>query len=315
MDSSSMDSLSMDSGLGLAALKAQLLWLIVDGKRSEEDDAGMRTVLEVKNSFLQLESYSPLPRSASFPSVDASRRREQLHRTAQQVYEATGMAETDAVTASTLLRHVLQHFAGAAKAAKAAKDVDAPTGNARTAAPSTSSARVQLPVSPDLRAPLICQTSLMIRNLPFDFTRTSLRNLLQNLGLLEMLNFLYLPLRGKDGASLGYAFLNAVNLGAVAKIVRCLHGMTQPGSASQESRLAIQANIQAPNLPALIAKYRNSGVMHNDVPRSMKPVLLRDGVEIQFPPPTLTLARPEWLRDCLSARVDAGAVEWASSLM
>jgi len=45
-------------------------------------------------------------------------------------------------------------------------------------------------------------------------------------------------------------------------------------------------------LASHVERYRNSPVMHEDVADSFKPVLLKDGKRIAFPPPTKRLKAP-----------------------
>merc|ERR1719498_778285 len=45
-------------------------------------------------------------------------------------------------------------------------------------------------------------------------------------------------------------------------------------------------------LDAHVDRYRNSPLMHEAVPDMYKPVLLKDGIRISFPPPTKKLRAP-----------------------
>merc|ERR1719461_2657977 len=54
------------------------------------------------------------------------------------------------------------------------------------------------------------RTTLMLRNLPLDYTRDMLLQLLDKEGFAGKYDFIYLPVDFKTRAGLGYAFLNMV---------------------------------------------------------------------------------------------------------
>ena len=66
-------------------------------------------------------------------------------------------------------------------------------------------------------------------------------------------------------------------------------------SSSPLATLTVGLNSQLTSLSELTEKYRNSMMMHPDVPDSMKPVLLFRSWERPFPSPTHALHRPPWV--------------------
>merc|ERR1712064_173357 len=52
------------------------------------------------------------------------------------------------------------------------------------------------------------RTTIMLKNLPTNYSRNSLVNLLNSQGLEGLFNFIYLPVDFRSGTNLGYATIN-----------------------------------------------------------------------------------------------------------
>lgn len=146
-------------------------------------------------------------------------------------------------------------------------------------------------------------TTVMLRNLPNNYSRSMLMEMLDTEGFLGQYNFFYLPIDFKSGASLGYAFVNLVSQAAVQRFWAEFNGFSRWVLPSHKvCEVAWSAPYQG--LAAHLERYRNSPLMHENVPDEYKPVLLVDGVRSEFPPPTKKLRAP-WIKHCKAGRNQA----------
>jgi hypothetical protein len=153
--------------------------------------------------------------------------------------------------------------------------------------------------SPNFGQPQEELTTLMLRNIPNDYTRQMLLNLLDSQGLGGRYNFVYLPIDFHRTSSLGYAFMNLVSHEDAQNAMRCLHGFKDWAVASQKiCQVCWGEPLQG--LAAHVERYRSSPVMHNDVPDEFKPVLFENGVRVQFPSATKRVRRPRSKRVLLA---------------
>jgi len=134
-------------------------------------------------------------------------------------------------------------------------------------------------------------TTVMLRNLPNDYTRDMLLELMDEHGFLGRYDFVYLPMDFKRWAGLGYAFANMVSHEAAMEMIERLNGFTNWKKMSAKV-CEVTWGDQGQGLEAHIDRYRNSPVMHAEMPDEAKPVLYQDGVRIEFPPPTKKLRPP-----------------------
>ena len=152
------------------------------------------------------------------------------------------------------------------------------------------------------------QTSMVLRNIPKSFTRSMLCDLLDTHRCLEEVDFLYLPIRHKDGRCLGYAFINFTTSAAALSFRGHFHHMQLPcslGSCMEETSLragagpavalVVHANTQMKNLRELLAKYTDSPILHPFVPEWLKPIALEKGRQVPFPSPSRLVEPPEWV--------------------
>mmetsp|Transcript_100155 Transcript_100155/g.137954 ORF Transcript_100155/g.137954 Transcript_100155/m.137954 type:complete len:277 (+) Transcript_100155:72-902(+) len=135
------------------------------------------------------------------------------------------------------------------------------------------------------------KTTLMLRNLPNNYTRQMLLDLLNEEGFEGQYDFVYLPVDFNSGAGLGYAFVNVADPAVVSKVWAALDGYkkwTLPTSKVCD----VGWGDQHQGLKAKVQRYRNSPVMHESVPDECKPVLFVDGVRAAFPKPSKKLQAP-----------------------
>lgn len=136
------------------------------------------------------------------------------------------------------------------------------------------------------------RTTLMLKNIPNDYSRTMLLDLLDAQGFAGRYDFIYLPIDFKRSAGLGYAFINCVAPSDAVAMKQQLHGFKQWRVASQKI-CEVRWGEPLQGLEAHIERYRNSSVMHHAVPDGYKPIVLLDGVRSPFPAPTKRIRMPQ----------------------
>lgn len=128
------------------------------------------------------------------------------------------------------------------------------------------------------------RTTLMFRNLPNLYTRDMLCEMLDSEGFRGRYNFLYLPIDFKSSVGFGYAFVNFVSHEDAETAKQFFQGFMR---WKVQSRKALEMDWSGPQgLQVHVERYRNSPVMHDQVPQEFKPILLKNGQRVQFPPPT-----------------------------
>jgi hypothetical protein len=134
-------------------------------------------------------------------------------------------------------------------------------------------------------------TTVMLRNLPNNYTRAKLLKLLDEEGFSSKYDFVYLPMDFKSHASLGYAFVNLLTPDIAKQFWEAFEGFSKWSMPSQKV-CSMSWSYPHQGLEAHIERYRNSPVMHEDVPEEYKPMVFQDGVLTAFPPPTKKLKAP-----------------------
>mmetsp|Transcript_80589 Transcript_80589/g.127290 ORF Transcript_80589/g.127290 Transcript_80589/m.127290 type:complete len:298 (+) Transcript_80589:71-964(+) len=136
------------------------------------------------------------------------------------------------------------------------------------------------------------KTTVMLRNLPNNYTRSMLLNLLEKQGFVGRFDFLYLPCDFQRKANLGYAFVNMVNCQAVEDLWKTFDGFK--GWALPSAKVC-EVRWSGPHqgLEAHVERYRNSPVMHKSVPDEYRPVIFVDGQRQRFPAPTKFIKPPQ----------------------
>jgi len=131
----------------------------------------------------------------------------------------------------------------------------------------------------------------MLKNLPNNYTRDMLLDLIDSEGFVGKYDFFYLPIDFRTHAALGYAFINLVSPEDAHVFFCCLDGFSR---WSLPSYKVCQVAWSSPHqgFESHIARYRNSPLMHGAVPDLYRPVLLCDGLRISFPPPTKRVKAP-----------------------
>eukprot|EP00405_Crypthecodinium_cohnii_P041429 CAMPEP_0206551910 /NCGR_PEP_ID=MMETSP0325_2-20121206/15786_1 /ASSEMBLY_ACC=CAM_ASM_000347 /TAXON_ID=2866 /ORGANISM="Crypthecodinium cohnii, Strain Seligo" /LENGTH=572 /DNA_ID=CAMNT_0054051723 /DNA_START=144 /DNA_END=1862 /DNA_ORIENTATION=+ len=135
------------------------------------------------------------------------------------------------------------------------------------------------------------RTTVMIRGLPADFTRAVLEDLFEQEGFRGCYNFMYVPIDIASGSSFFYAFVNLISPQEAARFFQHFTGFKNwPVPCDKESAVEWSESMQG--VGELADRYRNSPLMHESVPDSLKPAMYKDGLRIAFPEPTKPIRAP-----------------------
>lgn len=132
-------------------------------------------------------------------------------------------------------------------------------------------------------------TTVMLRNLPNNYTREMLIDLLEAQGFLMRFDFVYVPIDFDKCAGLGYAFVNFVTHDDATQAMHVLENFDDWKVPSQKV-LRLSWSLPLQGLVANVERYRNSAVMHPDMPQRFKPMVFEDGCLVAFPAPTRHIA-------------------------
>jgi hypothetical protein len=146
------------------------------------------------------------------------------------------------------------------------------------------------------KKPDILFTTVMVRNIPNNYTRSMFVDLINSEGYAGKYDLVYLPVDFKNNVALGYCFLNFMDSTVAEKFARDFSGFCKWETHSDKvCEVAWSDSLQGTD--AHIERYRNSPVMHESVPEECKPMLLKDGTQIPFPLPTKRIRAPrQWPR-------------------
>lgn len=137
-------------------------------------------------------------------------------------------------------------------------------------------------------------STVMMRNIPSEFTGAMLLTLLNRKGFKGSYDLVYLPMDYHNKVGFGYAFINFVEPSLAKAFRRAFEGFREWGLVSDKVCEVCWSNVLQ-GVDAHIERYRNSPVMHPTVPETFKPMLFVDGQQVPFPAPTKTI-RPPRLR-------------------
>lgn len=132
---------------------------------------------------------------------------------------------------------------------------------------------------------IVNSTSLYLKNIPNDYSRDMLCNLLDSEGLAGLYDFVYLPIDFKTDSGFGYAFVNFELHENADLAVRLLQGFTG-WTVPTRKVLEIRWSSALQGLQQHVERYRNSPVMHKHMPDAYKAILMKGGVRMDFPAPT-----------------------------
>jgi len=137
------------------------------------------------------------------------------------------------------------------------------------------------------------RTTVMLRNMPNNYTRDMLLELVDAMGFDGCYDFAYLPIDFKSQAGLGYAFINFVNSSEAQRCFEHFEGFSD-WDVPSEKVCTVTWGSPYQGLEAHVERYQNSPVMHSSIADEWKPVLFdREGARLPFPPPTKPIKTPK----------------------
>jgi len=120
------------------------------------------------------------------------------------------------------------------------------------------------------------RTTLVLRKLPKNYTRTSLLEMLDAAGLRGLYDFAYLPTDFNKGKVFGHAIVNFVANDSAEKANSHFAG----------AGVTIEWCDSHQGFDDLIERYRDSPIMHPSMPETSKPIIFCNGLAAPFPSPT-----------------------------
>jgi len=144
-------------------------------------------------------------------------------------------------------------------------------------------------------------TTVMMRNIPNNFSREQLLELMNDEGFKGRYDLLYLPMDLKKKVGLGYAFINFVGNEDAEDFGKHFQGFTGwdiGGFHKQSEKICeVKWSDVLQGVHDHVERYRDCPVMHESIPDEFKPILFKDGERIAFPSPTKKLRAPRpWSR-------------------
>jgi hypothetical protein len=135
-------------------------------------------------------------------------------------------------------------------------------------------------------------TTLVMRNIPSNYTRAMLLDLLDDEGFKGLYNFVYLPVDFEiQTTNCGYSVINLVDsdiaIAFLAHFSAFSHWCVMSDKVCQ-----VTWSDKLQGLDAHVEAFRNSPVLHKLAPDAIKPVLFKDGERVAFPDPTKRIRAP-----------------------
>jgi len=137
----------------------------------------------------------------------------------------------------------------------------------------------------------LSKTTVMMRNLPNNYSRTMLLELMDSEGFGGAYDFIYLPIDFISSASFGYAFINLVSPEEADRFREHFQNFSRWSVPSEKVCDVTWSEVHQ-GLVAHIDRYRSSPVMHADMPDECKPAVFSNGVRASFPLPLKKIRAP-----------------------
>lgn len=166
-------------------------------------------------------------------------------------------------------------------------------GNAPVASSVVGAASATTAATPAGATAAEAATTVMLRNLPNNYTRAMVCTMMDKEGFKGHYDFLYLPIDFRSKANLGYAFVNLVSEADVQSFWKVFDGYTRWVLPSAKV-CSVSWSGPHQGQQAHVDRYKDSPIMHSSVPDEFKPVIFAagSGERQAFPPPSKKLRAP-----------------------
>jgi hypothetical protein len=134
-------------------------------------------------------------------------------------------------------------------------------------------------------------TTVMMRNIPFEYTRDDILELIDRQGFNGLYDLLCLPVDFQTELNHGYVFINFVTLQDAADFKNHFQAFSDWDLPS-DNTCEVTWFDSTHNIDSHIQRYRDSPLMHESVEDRFKPVLFKDGLRMAFPEPTKKIRAP-----------------------
>jgi len=135
------------------------------------------------------------------------------------------------------------------------------------------------------------QTTVMMRNIPGEYTRDDLLGLLDQHRFSGLFDLVYLPVDFRTELNHGYAFINFTTTENAERFRDHFVGFSD-WLVPSERICEVSWSDQSQGTDENVRRYRDSPMMHASVDDRFKPVLFHDGQRIPFPKPTKKIRAP-----------------------
>jgi hypothetical protein len=137
--------------------------------------------------------------------------------------------------------------------------------------------------------------SVNLKNLSSDCTLNTVLETLDREGFLGYYDFVHVPISFVTKKPVGYAQVNLCDHASALRLCQHFQGFRDWASSTNTiDSSGCRANLDtgSQGLHSLIERYRNSPLMHPNVPQDYKPAIFRNGQRVCFPAPTARIKAP-----------------------
>lgn len=134
--------------------------------------------------------------------------------------------------------------------------------------------------------------TVVMRNIPNQYTRDMLLELIDQNGFAGSYSLVYLPMDFATGMAVGYAFINFIEHNDAVRFQDTFQGFKNWAFRGSSKVCEIAWRDGEDDLQEQVARFRNCPMMHPSVPDDFRPALFMAGKRIAFPPPTQSIRKP-----------------------
>ena len=145
------------------------------------------------------------------------------------------------------------------------------------------------------------KTTIMLCNIPSNYSRESVLDVLQSEGFMNYVNLIYVPMNLRTAVAgvgacdnFGYGFVSFDSPDVAERCMKAFQGFNNWTQSSDKALKVEWAETQ--DFDVLIGRYRNCPIMHESVEDELKPAMFKNGVRVKLPEPTKSIRAPRYRR-------------------